>query len=226
MSQAQPKSTPPPLPGIGQRTEAQPIASGHVEHEFFRELREGHDVSLEATEELLPSPPDPAAHVPEARAVYHFTGGQAPGSNVYHLPSARLDGARPHGAQPANVWHHHEPSYHAGMEPGRGRVRNPRRTRQATVQNQYRAGYFIAALFALMGWLMVGAGAAASAISILQPDVPTRLGSPDLLASAGGVLVIGFLTVALGLAARALFDIANSSRQILAIHRERWGQEP
>jgi hypothetical protein len=226
MSQAQPRSTPPPLPGIGQRTDAQAIAGGHVEHEFFRELREGHDASPEATEELPPSPPEPTSHAPEARALYHFTGGQVPGSNVYHLPNARLDGARLPSAPPANVWHHHEPSYHAGMEPGRGRVRNPRRPRQAAVQNHYRAGCFIAALFALMGWLMVGAGAAASAISILQPDVPTRLGSPDLLAPAAGVLVIGFLTVALGLAARALFDIANSSRKILAIHQERWGQEP
>jgi hypothetical protein len=221
------------LPAVGQLTGAEPIAGGGEEHEFFRELREGRDDAHEMTEELpsppppppSPAPPEPTAYLPEARGVYHFAGGNVPASNVFQFPGARLDAPVPLAVPPASVWHHHEQAHRTGVEPSRGRARSSRCPRPAGARNHYRAGHFIAALFALMGWLMVGAGAAASAISILQPEVPTRLGSPDLLVPAAVVLISGLFTVGLGLAARALFDLANSSRELVAIQRELLDQE-
>jgi hypothetical protein len=135
----------------------------------------------------------------------------------------QLDRVRPNHV----VWHRHEPPRHAGMEPRRGRPRNGRRPRPAAVKKRYRTGQFIMALFALMGWLTAAAGFAALLVTILEPDLSSRLGSPNFIGSAGTVAG-GLLTVALAVAARALFDLANDNREMLAMQqqRARFGAEP
>jgi hypothetical protein len=60
-----------------------------------------------------------------------------------------------------------------------------------------------------MGWLLVAGGLATSLITIFEPELSLRLGSPNLFGSAGAV-VGGLLTVALAVAGRAHFDLANA----------------
>jgi hypothetical protein len=170
---------------------------------------EWHDAADASPEQLEPLPPlreAPPRVLATARRPYRPTE-----DNVY-----RLDSARPS----SGGWHQHELSPYAGMQQRRGRPRNGRRPKPATVKKRYRTGHFIAALFALMGWLLVAGGLAASLVTILEPELSLRLGSPNLVGSAG-TLVGGLLTVALAAAARALFDMANDNREMLAMHQQR-----
>jgi len=214
MSQAQQQqSAPPPLPDIAHPTEI--AHSAEVDEkvddrtQFYKELHHGIDDSPEQSESPPPLPNPPLSELPPrmltVRGAYRATG-----SNVYQLDSAR----------PSSVWRQHAPSLHVAMEPRRSRPRNMRHPKQAIVKKRYRAGQFIAGLFALMGWLLVVTGLAALWICIFEPALSVRLGSPNLLGSAG-TMIGGLLTVALAVAARALFDLANGQREMVAIHQQR-----
>jgi hypothetical protein len=229
MSQAQTQSKPPPLREGGYSAEDDQKAKDHAE--FFHQLRHGSDdASPEPREDRreLPQPaprlselgPRPTASTsppPEVHAAYHRTD-----TNVYQLETVR------HDSVPADsFWQQNEPLYHVGMEPRRGRPRHPRRLKPVPAKNHYRTGQVIATFFALMGWLMVAAGVAAALVFIFLPEASTRVGLPNLLGGAAGVLIVGLLTVAMGLAARALFDQANAMRELVAMQqRARLGVEP
>jgi hypothetical protein len=212
MTQAQPQSaTPPPLPDIVPSIEADEKADDSAA--FFKQFD---------STDAPPRQPEPPPPVPEAPPrVLAVRGAYVPAeSNVFDLDSVRPN----HG-----VWHRHAPSHYAGMEPRHGRPRHARRPKRTAVKKRYRTGQFIAALFALMGWLTAVAGLAALLVTFLEPELSLRLGlgSPNLIGSVG-TLAGGLLTVALAVAARALFDLANDNREMLAMqqHRARFGAEP
>jgi hypothetical protein len=96
---------------------------------------------------------------------------------------------------------------------------------------RYRSGRVLAALVSGLGWLLIlGAVTAAAAavgayvlqltfLQSLEVDPQRVVWRLPLVALAGGALVI------CGQAARALFEQANATRELLTIQRRRFGQE-
>lgn len=107
-----------------------------------------------------------------------------------------------------------------GASPGSGR---PRR-RYPVHRDYYRVGRLLARLFSACGWLaMLGAlalaGAWAGANLLRIPQLrELDLGAVSLL-QIPGALLGGALLVFVGQAARALFDQANATRELVAIER-------
>jgi hypothetical protein len=213
-------TTPPPLPV------AAPSAEGDsriaADTDIIDEWQ--HDTDDASSEQPEPLPPMREAPPRVLTAVRPYRPSE---DNVYPLHSARPG---------YTVWPQHELSPHAGMEQRRGRPRNARRPKQAAVKKRYRTGHFIAALFVLMGWLLVAGGLAALLVTLFEPELSLRLGSPNLIGSVG-TAVGGLLTVALAVAGRAHFDMANArldsadaQREMLALamqqQRARFGAEP
>jgi hypothetical protein len=223
MTQAQPQAkTPPPLPAAAPSTEGDNRIAADTD---ITDEWQDADASSEEPEPLpREAPPRVLAAV---RAPYRPSE-----DNVYPLDSARPG---------HTLWRQHELSPYAGMEQRRGRPRHARRPRPAPVKQvaakkRYRTGHFIAALFALMGWLLAAGGLAASLLTIFEPELSLRLGSPNLM-SSGGAALGGLLTVALAVAAKAHFDFAharvdsaNVQREMMAMaiqqQRARFGAEP
>jgi hypothetical protein len=120
-------------------------------------------------------------------------------------------------------------AHHAGGESRSARLRNARRARYPAPRNYYRTGRALASLFSGIGWLIVAAGVAAPLIHFFMPVfVPVlvaRYGFLGLLGGAAGSVLLGLLTVAMGQAARALFDQANATRELVALERTRLGAE-
>jgi hypothetical protein len=216
MSQAQPSSTPPPLPGIVQLTDAEPIGGAHDKDEFFRELAETEGAATDqvkvrylADVRTPVEAAQPAEIVRDAIQVPYPAGEM--GSNVLPL------GVWQNGAPP-------RPAHPVRLDTRPARPRSVRRTKQPASRGRHRAGRFAATLLALLGWLLVGAGLAASLITFLQPELSLRLAVPNLLEGATGVLVVGLATGTVGLAARAMFEVANAARELtVTIERQRSG---
>jgi len=101
----------------------------------------------------------------------------------------------------------------------------PRSPRRAKHRNRYRIGQAIATLFAAIGWLMVVGALGATVASVMQPGLATQYGLPNLLTGAAGALFLGLLTVVIALAARARFDHANATLELVAINRAQFGVE-
>jgi hypothetical protein len=128
------------------------------------------------------------------------------------------------GAAQNQIWHSNGSSRangggHASDSGHRaGPARAPRR-RPVAPRDHYRIGRALALAFGILGWLMVAAGVAAPAVYVVPG---TGLGSIGLWPIAGGavgLLVLGFLVVLGGQAARALFDHANAARELVALER-------
>lgn len=120
--------------------------------------------------------------------------------------------------------------------PGSG-ARGARRLRYPASRDRYRTGRLLAKLFSGLGWLLVllglglvlvmfGAGLAPpGAMASLPAVAPTLVpyGIAGAIGASLALVVCGLVTVAAGQAARALFDHANATHELLAIERARAG---
>jgi len=132
---------------------------------------------------------------------------------------ARLNG----GWQP-NIWHlNGTPQATDGASRWNGAARKARRHKLPTPRNHYRIGGFLAGLVSLLGWLIVAAGLAATPAHFVLGRPEFGIGSSGVVAVAVALAALGLVTVALAQAARALFDQANATRELVAIERAKAG---
>jgi hypothetical protein len=154
----------------------------------------------------------PASH-PEPTPVYHPEQSpvyRAEATPVYHRepsPMYRVDAM---------------PVYHA--EPRSARPRNVRRARQPLPRNHYRVGHVIARLFTGLGWLAIAAGIGVALVSLV-PEFSAHYGLFGILAGSMGAMSLGLVTLAMGHAARAVFDLANAAREQVASQHSRMASE-
>lgn len=132
---------------------------------------------------------------------------------------ARLNG----GWQP-NIWHlNGTPQPTDASSRSNGTARKARRHKLPTPRNHYRLGSFLAGLVSLLGWLVVAAGLAATPLHVVLGRPEISIGVSGVVAVAFALTVLGLVTVALGQAARALFDQANATRELVAFERSKAG---
>lgn len=132
---------------------------------------------------------------------------------------ARLNG----GWQP-NIWHlNGTPQPTDASSRSNGTARKARRHKLPTPRNHYRLGSFLAGLVSLLGWLVVAAGLAATPLHVVLGRPEISIGVSGVVAVAFALTMLGLVTVALGQAARALFDQANATRELVAFERSKAG---
>lgn len=107
------------------------------------------------------------------------------------------------------------PHAEARNGPARGVAR-----RLPAPRNYYRTGRALAGLFSAFGWLNVLAGCAAPAL-VFVVRIPQPYGTPGLVGGAVSLVFLGLLFVLAGQLARAIFDQANATRELVAIERAR-----
>jgi hypothetical protein len=132
---------------------------------------------------------------------------------------ARLNG----GWQP-NIWHlNGTPQATDASSRSNGTTRKARRHKLPTPRNHYRLGSFLAGFVSLLGWSVVAAGLAATPLHVVLGRPEISIGVSGVVAIAFALAALGLVTVALGQAARALFDQANATRELVAIERSKAG---
>lgn len=109
-------------------------------------------------------------------------------------------------------------------------ARRAARGRHATRHRDYRLGRALAAVAGSIGWLLVGSGVLAIVAGLLaefgQVAALQALGlSSTVLPHAVAAALVGGFTLLLGQAARALFDHASATRELLAIERAKAERE-
>jgi hypothetical protein len=137
---------------------------------------------------------------------------------------AREGLTRLNGGRQPNIWHlNGTPPAGDGASRWNGAARKARRHKLPTPRNRYRLGGFLAGLVSLLGWLIVAAALVATPVHVVLGRPEIGIGIAGVLAVAMALAVLGLVTLALGQAARALFDQANASRELLAIERAKAG---
>ncbi|MCB1549172.1 MAG: hypothetical protein KDJ41_15240 [Hyphomicrobiaceae bacterium] len=131
-----------------------------------------------------------------------------PGQPHAHMPPSPHQA--PHGPGP-------QPRYLAPMRP----IALPGRV------NDYKAGKLVSGIFSTLGWLLFGAGPVLAVASLTQ--FGSGLMKGGLFGVAGGLagavviavvpMVLGLTVVFWGQLARAIFDNANATRELLELQR-------
>lgn len=107
-----------------------------------------------------------------------------------------------------------------------------RRSRPSTRSSPYRIGRALAALLTGAGWLAIACALLALAVGLLPevlqvpPALPEVRLTLELGLRMGLALLVGGASVLCGQAARALFDLAGATRELVAIERTKAGGEP
>jgi hypothetical protein len=130
---------------------------------------------------------------------------------------ARLGGAV---WQPASVWWHADGGPPHNEATNAAHVRSARRVKYPAPRNHYRAGRALARLFSGIGWLVFALGLALAPVAFFVPT-PALFGLLGAVSASIGLALFGLVIVASGQAARALFDQANATRELVAIERAR-----
>jgi hypothetical protein len=138
---------------------------------------------------------------------------------------AREGLARLNGGRQPNIWHLNgtPQATDAGSRSNGTARKAARRHKLPTPRNHYRLGSFLAGLVSLFGWLVVAAGLAATPLHVVLGRPEISIGVSGVVAVAVALAALGLVTVALGQAARALFDQANATRELVAIERSKAG---
>lgn len=127
------------------------------------------------------------------------------------------------GAAQSQVWQAN------GVPHPNGVARTPRR-RPIAPRDYYRTGRAFARLLSALGWLVVACGLGAPGVYIgldhfaLLIALP-RFGLAQVLGAAAGMLGTGLLVVLSGQIARAVFDQANATRDLVALERAKFGSD-
>lgn len=113
---------------------------------------------------------------------------------------------------------------------GRSAVARHPRAKRIAKRVEYRTGRALAALMSGAGWLTIAAallalGAATTAEFAQLPAPPDLKLGYGLLTQTAGALLAGATALLLGQAARALFDQASATRELVAIERAKAGDE-
>lgn len=136
------------------------------------------------------------------------------------------------GAVQQQVWHSpaNGAATHAnGAAPpaysnGRSSHARPGQRRPVPHRDYYRVGRALAGLFSAAGWASVALGCAVPVL-LFVVGVPRAYGMHASLGAAAGLVVVGLFAVFSGQAARALFDQANATRELVALERAKIGHE-
>jgi len=119
-----------------------------------------------------------------------------------------------------------------GSAAGSQRAIGPaQRSRRSTRRNPYRIGRALAALLAGLGWLAIAGSLVALAVGLAPEElqIPAVLKirlSLEVVLEMAAVAVAGGASVLVGEVARALFDLAGDTRELVAIERAKPGREP
>ena len=132
------------------------------------------------------------------------------------------------GAAQAQVWHlngasHVNGALQAAEPAGRAVAARAPRRRPVVHRDHYRVGRALAGLFSSAGWLTVALGLAAPVLYVVLGGGLPRYGLLHVLGGSLGAVVAGFFIVFLGQSARALFDQANATRELVALERAKNG---
>jgi hypothetical protein len=125
------------------------------------------------------------------------------------------------GARQSQVWHTNGNSADPVDGASRGAGRGVRRIKYPAPRSHYRTGRMLAVLFSTVGWLIVLAGVAMPLLYMVAGALPLPYGLAAVAGGAIGAVVLGLLIVCAGQMARALFDQANATRELVAIERAR-----
>jgi hypothetical protein len=93
-------------------------------------------------------------------------------------------------------------------------------------RGRYRGGRALTALFSACGWLMALAGLAAVPAYVVVGGAHAGLppvGPASMAAGAAGLSVLGFAIVLAARLARAVFDQADATRELVALERAKLG---
>ena len=157
----------------------------------------------------------------------HLTDNYAPTSEA---AEARNGLGRIGGGRPQPIWNGEGGA--ALAHGGAGRAHHARAHRKHVGhRDHYRSGRALAALFSAIGWLAIVAAILVLAVGagahVLHVDALRQVGlGAGVLVQMPGAILGGAVLVFLGQAARALFDQANATRELLALERARAGIEP
>jgi hypothetical protein len=163
-------------------------------------------------------------HIEAAFQFYRQTADQF----AYSLEAAeaREGLARLNGGWQPKIWHGNGTAQ--PNEPN-GRMvaatRKSRRSKYPTPRHHYPVGRILALGVSLLGWTVLIGGVAAPVLSALVGRPELGVGGTGLIGLAGGLVLLGLLLAALGLALRALFDQASATRDLVAIERVKAGLE-
>lgn len=110
-----------------------------------------------------------------------------------------------------------------------GAAKGPRR-RPVAQRDHYRTGRALAQLISAIGWATVLASLAGPALYLgldgLAPVAALpRVGVLQIVMAAGALAGTGLITVFTGQIARAVFDQANATRDLIALERARYGAD-
>lgn len=127
------------------------------------------------------------------------------------------------GATQSQVWHSN------GVAHANGAARAPRR-RPVAPRDHYRTGRTLAKLISGLGWLAVSGGIAAPALHAALNHFAPAAGFPSLgptpvLIVAASTIGAGLFVVFSGQIARAVFDQANATRDLVALERAKLGSD-
>lgn len=120
---------------------------------------------------------------------------------------------------------HAAPAANGRLAPGRAR-----RTGHVAQRVEYRTGRALAALASGIGWLAIVAALLALAAGAVAefaqvPALQELELTHNVLPRAAGALLAGAATLLCGQAARALFDQASATRELVAMERAKAGNE-
>jgi hypothetical protein len=133
------------------------------------------------------------------------------------------------GATQSQIWQANGAGHaHGGagnLTDARPNAARTARRRPVAPRDHYRTGRALAGLVSGMGWLSVVLAVALPLVSLVPNDAIPYLGLPQLLGGAVGLCAFGLFIVFCGQAARALFDQANATRELVALERAKMGAD-
>jgi hypothetical protein len=110
---------------------------------------------------------------------------------------------------------------HEGQQTGAAQHRRLRH-RLPPGRDRYAGGRTLARLLALLGWLVIlGAAAGFPAVLLMRAEPYSHAELLPLAGGATGSLILGFGAILAAQVARAQFDQANATRDLVAIERAR-----
>jgi hypothetical protein len=127
------------------------------------------------------------------------------------------------GAAQSQIWQAN------GSSLGNGATTGPRR-RPVAPRDHYRTGRALAQVISAVGWVTVLTSLAGPALYLALDGITPvaalpRFGILQILMAAGGLAGTGLFTVFTGQIARAVFDQANATRDLIALERAKLGSD-
>jgi hypothetical protein len=232
MANASPQFSPAQLLDSGRRAETE--GKLDLAAQFYRHLADHHAYTAEAAEAHnglgRVGATQSQIWQPVGNGAHHNGNGYANGHGGVHVNGgthAPIGQPVPGGAFVNGGVHLHSGTYANGtaqaMDIGHRAPRRFTRRRPVAPRDHYRAGRFLARAFSGLGWLIVVAGVLAASLYFLPGSPMLHFGILPVLGSSVAAVVVGFSVVFSGQIARAVFDQANATRDLVALERAKYG---